>query len=364
MLLENLHLAKGLGGTNEPVAVATALRDRLSKEGVDLDPVKNPGKAIFYHDRQGMLVVRATLQDLDLIEAELAVMNTAPPQINIKCKFVEVPLNDAKNTGFDWYLGNMLITNSATGGKFNPAPTPIAPGSSNQLLGSTLTGPSTSPFTHMGVLTDPQYRVVIKALQQRSGAEILAQPEVTTLSGRQAQMKTVKIQTVLKGINERALAAPGITATNGDESSLFVTEQMEFGPTLDLTASVLADGYTIALRVVPTVTEFLGYAEGQTNRVAVYVNGKKKWVFPPVPSIQLIQMNTDVQVQDGQTVVLGGMVVSEAVSTIKDQVPMLGDLPLLGRLFRSESKTSIKKNVLVFVTPTLIDPAGNRIHSE
>ncbi len=43
---------------------------------------------------------------------------------------------------------------------------------------------------------------------------------------------------------------------------------------------------------------------------------------------------------------------------------MLGDLPLLGRLFRSESKTSIKKNLLVFVTPTLIDPAGNRIHSE
>jgi general secretion pathway protein D len=74
-------------------------------------------------------------------------------------------------------------------------------------------------------------------------------------------------------------------------------------------------------------------------------------------------MSTSLQVWDGQTVVLGGLL-SERVITIKDQVPMLADLPLLGRLFRSESKTTTKKNLLVFVTPILIDPAGNRLHSE
>jgi type II secretory pathway component GspD/PulD (secretin) len=52
------------------------------------------------------------------------------------------------------------------------------------------------------------------------------------------------------------------------------------------------------------------------------------------------------------------------VTTIKDQVPMLGDLPLVGRLFRSESKTTNKKNLLIFVTPLLIDPAGNRLHTD
>ena len=54
----------------------------------------------------------------------------------------------------------------------------------------------------------------------------------------------------------------------------------------------------------------------------------------------------------------------ETVITIKDSVPLLGDLPLVGGLFRSQSKTISKKNLLVFITPTLIDPAGNRIHSE
>jgi type II secretory pathway component GspD/PulD (secretin) len=62
-------------------------------------------------------------------------------------------------------------------------------------------------------------------------------------------------------------------------------------------------------------------------------------------------------------VVLGGLL-SENVTTIKDQVPVLGDLPLLGVLFRSESKTTQKKNLLIFVTPMLIDPAGNRLHTE
>ena len=120
-------------------------------------------------------------------------------------------------------------------------------------------------------------------------------------------MKTVTIQRVITGINERALTPPGITTTNGDESSLYVTEEMEFGQTLDVIASVLADGYTIALTVIPTVTEFLGYAEGQTNRVAVYVNGKKKWVTPPRAHFRLRQMSTSVRVRDGQTVVLGGL---------------------------------------------------------
>jgi general secretion pathway protein D len=70
-----------------------------------------------------------------------------------------------------------------------------------------------------------------------------------------------------------------------------------------------------------------------------------------------------VNVWDGQTVVLGGLL-SESVQTLKNQVPMLGDLPLVGRLFRNESKTTNKKNLLIFVTPLLIDPAGNRLHSE
>ena len=100
-LLENLNLAHGRGGTNRSVAVATALRDYFAQAGADLDPARNPGKSIFFNDRQGMLIVRATLEDLDIIEAEIAKMNSVPPQINIKAKFVAVSAEDTQALGFD-----------------------------------------------------------------------------------------------------------------------------------------------------------------------------------------------------------------------------------------------------------------------
>jgi type II secretory pathway component GspD/PulD (secretin) len=62
-------------------------------------------------------------------------------------------------------------------------------------------------------------------------------------------------------------------------------------------------------------------------------------------------------------VVLGGLI-AEVATKSKDKVPFLGDLPLVGRLFTSESNQTQKKNLVIFVTPTIIDPAGNRAHNE
>jgi len=73
-------------------------------------------------------------------------------------------------------------------------------------------------------------------------------------------------------------------------------------------------------------------------------------------------METTARIWDGQTLVLGGLT-SDEVQKTKDKVPVLGDVPLVGSLFRSESQQSVKKRLLVFVTATIIDPAGNRVHS-
>jgi type II secretory pathway component GspD/PulD (secretin) len=82
-----------------------------------------------------------------------------------------------------------------------------------------------------------------------------------------------------------------------------------------------------------------------------------------LPKFRVRQVVSTVNVWDGQTVVLGGLI-ADQVTSIKDKVPFLGDLPFLGRFFRSESKNTQKKNLVIFVTPTIIDPAGNRMHSE
>src|ERR1035441_11101299 len=106
---------------------------------------------------------------------------------------------------------------------------------------------------------------------------------------------------------------------------------MECGPVLDVTATVLSDGFTIALTVLPTVTEFLGYVEGQTNRVAAYVNGSKQWVIPPEPNFRLFQVNTSVRVLDGQTVVLGGQI-AETANTLKRSEEHTSELQSLRHL--------------------------------
>lgn len=141
-----------------------------------------------------------------------------------------------------------------------------------------------------------------------------------------------------------------------------ITQQVETGPVLDVVPYVLSDGYTINLALIPSVTEFTGY---DTPPPIPNVTGNLNVVQLPVilPSFTVRQVVTTVNVWDNQTVVIGGLI-SSAVQSTKDKVPMIGDLPLVGRLFQSQSKTSQKKNLMIFVTATIVDPAGNRVHSD
>ena len=148
------------------------------------------------------------------------------------------------------------------------------------------------------------------------------------------------------------------------------TGSLPVGPTLDVIPYVSADGFTIQMTIIPTIIEFLGYDDpGQfVPQAQSASSGQGGVAIPikaqlPLPHFRVRQITTSAIVWDGQTVVLGGLI-SENVTKVKDKVPILGDLPVFGRLFRSESSSSQKKNLMIFVTPIIIDPAGNRLHSE
>jgi len=130
---------------------------------------------------------------------------------------------------------------------------------------------------------------------------------------------------------------------------------------LDVIPYVLADGYTINLTLIPSLTQFSGY---QTAPNIPGVNVANVVLIPTIlPSFTVRQVITTVNIWDNQTVVLGGLISSQIQNT-KDKVPLLGDLPLAGRLFQSQSKVSTKKNLMIFVTATMVDPAGSRVHSD
>lgn len=385
--------------TNNTDVIQQGVINFFRSVGVDLSP--ESGKNVFFNDREGTLMVRATTQELDIIEAAIQALNIAPPEINIKAKFVEVTQNDSKQLGFDWYLGNYLMANNAVGLQGGTAPsyagqstmanpegsfpgsaaggttTPSSP--TDQILTSGLRNGGVQNIpgipavaTLSGILTDPQFRVVLRALEQRDGADLLSEGQVTTMSGRQAQIQVVDYQTIVTGssVNSStggnvAAGGTGVVQAQATQSIQPTTSVIPVGPTLDVVPYVSADGYTIQMTIIPTVVEFLGYDNPQNFIIQAQIGGANAPLTAqlPLPHFRVRQVTTSAIVWDGQTIVLGGLV-SESVGRLKDKVPVLGDLPVVGRLFRSESNISQKKNLVIFVTPTIIDPAGNRVHTE
>ncbi|MSU57847.1 MAG: type II and III secretion system protein [Pedosphaera sp.] len=385
--------------------VTAAVRNFFNAHGINLDPLL--GKTLVFNDRAGELWVRATLQELDTIQDMIEVLNIVPHQISIKAKFAEITQTDTRALGFDWYLGNFLIGGGSALGSagtqptFNGLPSAANPAGSFPGLATAASGllpagdtrtpaslsdglltgalrnlanaPAVASFT--GILTDPQFKTVIRAMEQRDGVDLLNAPEVMTPSGRQAQIQVVDIQTIVTGTQtgQNSGGGGGNTVTGGNQGGGGVgstidypTEGVPFGSTLDVIPYISSDGYTIQMSIIPTITEFVGYDDpGQfvPQAQSVSSSGVSLPIRAqlPLPRIRVRQVTTSAIVWDGQTVVLGGLI-SEDVTRLKDKVPVLGDLPWVGKFFRSESSQTKKKNLVIFVTPTIIDPAGNRLH--
>jgi general secretion pathway protein D len=126
----------------------------------------------------------------------------------------------------------------------------------------------------------------------------------------------------------------------------------------NVTPTVGADGYTINLTLIPQVTDFLGFINYGNTIISGNISVPNDIKQPLFSTRDLM---TSVEIWDGQTVVLGGLI-REDLQKIDDKIPFLGDIPALGRLFRSKVTQRTKRNLLIFVTARLIDPAGNPVH--
>jgi general secretion pathway protein D len=186
-------------------------------------------------------------------------------------------------------------------------------------------------------------------------------------------MKTYQVKTVSKlacslvclwaALNVAGIGRAQVVNNNPGTSAItFQTQQVETGPVLDVVPDVLSDGYTINLTLIPSDTEFVGYQDPPN---IPSVTGNLNVVQLPIvlPAFTVKQVVTTVNIWDNQTIVIGGLISADTAST-KDKVPVIGDLPLVGTLFQSTSKVTNKKNLMIFVTATIVDPAGNRTHSD
>jgi general secretion pathway protein D len=139
--------------------------------------------------------------------------------------------------------------------------------------------------------------------------------------------------------------------------------------TLEVEPVVGPDGITIDLNLVPQVVEFEGFINYgspiQTTSTNALGITQTNVLTPNVinqPIFSARKVTTSVSVWDGQTVVLGGLI-REDVQKVEDRTPIVGDIPLFGRLFRTNVDQHIKRNLIIFVTARLVNPAGQALNS-
>src|SRR5207248_5308329 len=151
-------------------------------------------------------------------------------------------------------------------------------------------------------------------------------------------------------------------------------ETRNTGVTLEVEPVVGGDATTIDLNLIPQVVEFEGFINygSPINAVGVQTVGNVISTSVPIeltpnvinqPVFSTRKVTTSVSVYDGQTVVLGGLM-REDVQKTEDKVPILGDIPLLGRAFRTNVEQHEKKNLVMFVTARIVTPAGVPLNEE
>lgn len=209
-------------------------------------------------------------------------------------------------------------------------------------------------------------QTTINALDQADSADMLACPRITTMNGYDAVIAMVTEQYFPSDWNEAEIGT--IAGTNGESVPLFTPSTPEFDDSERLGIELrvkpyvdATDNYTISLTMTPIIKTFVEWAD-YSYELTVESNGQS---IPyenklRMPVIEVRSIDTAVQCYDGETIILGG-VIKDSTSSYDDQYPILGSLPLVGRLFQSKSKQAAKVNLLVFLTCRLINPDGSPV---
>ena len=394
---------------------ATA-KDILTNNGIAFPE----GASAVFIPATSQLIVKNTQPNLDNIEAFVeSLVKKVPQQIYITAKFIEVSQKNTDELGFDWLLGGFNINSSqsvfgsgGTSGNSQNGPVSatnfpisqsgsaigsnpvtagnrsgsfaVTPDSIDGLLAKNVnTGVAPGLFSLAGVFTDPQFQVVIRGLAQRKGVDLMSAPSVTTRSGQRAQIEVIREFRYPTEFNPPQIpnnfgGGIGLQAnTFGGSSSTFpVTpttptafEMRPVGVRMEVDPVLGPDGYTIDLNMAPEVTEFEGFVnygspiqssatDALGNPTTIVLTENK--ILQPIFSTR--KVTTAVTIWDGQTVAMGGLI-REDVQDVEDKVPLLGDIPWIGRLFQTKAEDHFKRNLMIFVTAKLIDPSGQPIRS-
>ncbi|MFH1707874.1 MAG: hypothetical protein ABIF71_08145 [Planctomycetota bacterium] len=398
-----------------PAAAAAGARPSIAQS--DLERVLNrvadiidwPAGSNWVLDRKTNTVfVRSTSDALDKFEKVIAAVDGAPLQVLIEAKFIEISDGDLRDVGIEWQFaeqvrirgagaeGVALETGSGTNFGFP------ARGSGKVDFTSNTTG---MDLFLTGVLDAPAFDAVLHAIDTKDSSHTLSSPTLLTMNNF---LGTIKVTTDLIYIESYTVdrsniqrqvtsgTAPTTNYTLGDDDADGVANEdppdgidndgdgnfdedglpwdymnttpsglgsepviipvfaTDFeGVILKVLPSIGLDGEIITMTLQPEVTEKVG--EQSFNLVIPNYSGTAEIVRPIMNRRTFV---TKLSIQDGCTVVLGGLKREREIRSIS-RVPILGNIPLLGRLFSRNSTSTVSSNLLIFVTAHILAPSGN-----
>ncbi len=308
--IEVITLKSAIPGANlapstSATDIATAVTQALAQAAPDLH--------ITVPNNSTQLVLNGSPYSIRLAKQLIDQLDVTPPQVVLDTEVLELDETGQKNVG--------LLLPTALSTVYSEIP-PVSPSGNTPppLLGI-------QPWTR----TPISAQVVLNMLMTRGHARVLADPRVTTLSGHTASIRAGDQLNYTTSV------------INGNVGSV-VTQQVQSvqtGVTLDITPVVNAD-HSISVTLHPTVNSLLG-----TNSQGI-------------PSIANRETETTVSLADNQTLFIGGLI-QENSSRNESSIPILGDLPLIGRFFTNYTTSTNKNELIIVVTPHILTPGAPQV---
>jgi pilus assembly protein CpaC len=302
------EIQQALPGDNITVA---AEQDRVSLSGIALSDVSAEAA-----------VKLAALYSKNVVNSVL-VREPHTRQVKLKVQIIEIDRSKLEQFGINLFSEGKNLSNSTTG-QFPSTPTYTPPSGGNPAT-LTTSNPLNLLFYNFGL----NIGLTLQDLQDKQIAQILAEPTITTLSGQKASF--------LAG---GEFPFPVVQGSSGGLTSITI-QFRPFGVKLDFTPIVHDDG-SILLKVAPEVSA-LDYSN------AVTISGYT------IPAISTRRADTQVELRDGQSFAISGLL-DHRTTDIFNKMPGIGDVPVLGQLFRSKTVNHTTVELVVVVTPLLVDP--------
>lgn len=299
-----------------------------------ISKMKSERGSINFDERTNTVIITDISSRIGLMANVIDTLDTTTPQVLIEAKIVETNLNDSENLGIDWTVQTSIngaargisypfktgpTQNKYATGFFEP-PTGIPASTANYVYEKT---------TRYGTLSFNEFQAVLELLKSRTDTNILSNPKIVTLDNRPAQIQVG---------TQYPIPSFGANTETGQLQTTGIVYQ-NVGINFEVTPHVNSAGY-VTLELKPEVSEFAGSQSFQNI---------------DVPLIGTERVTTNVMVKDGDTLVIAGLL-TDKLTDLKKKVPFLGDIPVVGLIFRKSEKTIVKTDLIIFMTPHIITP--------